>query len=141
MRTLPSHTPAERTASTRSFLSYERLTCHRRWLKGRRVHLLRVPQTRMMLSYTVLRPPRGLLWFHFSATADARWTCSRVRHLFCAAEVTPRVEDMNDRCCSGTVLIGAVVPRHMAGVRLDDSSAGWTTYRSPCSAQYQERRS
>ena len=57
-----------------------------------------------------------------------------------AVEVSPRVEDMGDRCCCGTVLIGAVVTRHTASVRLDDSSAGWTTYRSFCSAQYQERR-
>ena len=58
--------------------------------------------------------------------------------LLFAVEVSPWVEDMDDRCCRGTVMIGAVVPRHTAGVRLDDSSdAGWTTYRSSCSAQYQ----
>ena len=61
--------------------------------------------------------------------------------LLFAVEVSPWVEDMDDRCCRGTVMIGAVVPRHTAGVRLDASSAGWTTDNiSSCSAQHQERR-
>ena len=73
----------------------------------------------------VLRPPRGLLWFNSWATADVRRTCSRGPHYLRLG--SPPGYDMDDRCCCGTVLIGAAVPRHTAGVRLDDSSdAGWT---------------
>ena len=38
-------------------------------------------------------------------------------------EVSSRVDDMDDRCCCETVLIGAVVPRHTAGREVHD----WTT--------------
>ena len=44
------------------------------------------------------------------ATDDVRWTCSRGPH-FLQLCPPPRLEDMDDRCCCGTVLIGVVVSR------------------------------